>query len=201
MKPPPNFKKKSAAPSLGDQLAQHKDSIVELGLELEQLKHELSEKLKVRVKNAGEEAKDHIFSIAREHFQGREDAILAKLHAFIAQPIFWEHSTLWGSSSTTGAVQELVRQGYTYCHTVYDPDAKDVTRRHGSIYRRPKIPETFGEFKELYSSFVLVTAESKQKRKELLAKREAAAAKVESEVDSALRKKRKLAKAKASDEA
>lgn len=201
MKPSANFKKPAKKPkALKDELEEYRNQIVELGQELEQVKHELKSQVKARIEAGFEDAKSFIIAQARDHFQGREDSILRRLHGFLKQELFWEHKTIYASSVSAKQVEELTRQGYTYLQTVYNPDETDVTKRHGTIYRRALIPGSYGEFKELYEKWILATKESKQKRKDDEKRREASAKKVDEEVAQAERKKRKLAKKKAAAE-
>lgn len=184
-------------PTLDDQLEAHRSKIIELGQELDLLSSDLERRIRGRIEQGSVEAHDFVIKVAREHFNTREETIVRRLYDFLNINIFWEHAYAYGSSISTKQVEEFSKQGFTFAHTVYNPSEKDVTRRHGVVYRRPKVPDTFEKFKALYDKFVLETAEAKKKQKEEAKRKALAAAVVDEDVAGVVLKKTKLAPKKA----
>lgn len=198
MKPIAKRAKEKPPQSASDLLEEHRSKIIELGIEVEQLRHEINNNVKSVMLSAADDHKAFINKIAREHFDMREDRILRRIHEFFSQTLFWENKTVYtGASTSKEQMEELNKQGWQYVTTVYDGNQTDVTKRHAVMYRRPKLPGTFEEFRKLYDGFVNAERMAKIAAKKKEEQRKAAAEKVDAEVSKAARKLKKLAKKKA----
>lgn len=188
---------KPAAPVPAKELLEsYRSQIIELGQEVDMLKQQVESKITQAVDDAAETTKESIFALARKHFAELESAMVERMHEFTRSAMFWETEIVFGSSISPEKARDLARRGFSYAHTVYDPNTKDVTRRHGSLFRRPKSYPTAEALGKAYKSYL---TEDTRQQKEALKKelnRQTAAEQVDDEVKSALRRK-SLAKNKA----
>lgn len=193
----PIKKREPAPPPASELLEEQRSKIIELGIEVEQLRHELENKVKSVMLAAADEHKAFISKIAREHFDMREDRMLRRIFDHFSQTLFWENKTVYtGASMGRNDMEELNRQGWHYVTTVYDGNASDVTKRHAVMFRRPKLPGSFAEFREMYDSFVNAERLAKIEAKKKAEAKKAAAEQVDADVAKAVKKQKKLVKKK-----
>jgi len=191
----PIKKREPAPPAASALLEEQRSKIIEIGIEVEQLRHELENKVKQVMLNAADDHKAFINKIAREHFDMREERILRRIYDFFAQTLFWENKTVYaGASVSRQEMEDLNRQGWQYVTTVYDGNQTDVTKRHAVMYRRPKLPASFEEFRKMYDGYVNAERMAKIEAKKKAEAKKIAAEKVDADVAKAIKKKKKLAK-------
>lgn len=151
---PKNLKPKAAPPPVKT-TAQRADEgleqVIALEHELSILQEDMMPKVRTLINEAGENTKQFITNIAREHFGMREDRIMKKIFDFLNQAPLWETRFVPGIQTQREEIEHLYKQGWRYVGSVMDAKTKTA----GTVYHRPKMVKTAEEFDKLYRKMTL----------------------------------------------
>jgi hypothetical protein len=120
--------------------------VQDLQFEVMELQKKILPEIQSKVANSAQQTKEFITKIAREHFDARQERILADIYEFFCSEPVWETRFVHGVKQDKKEVENLYAQGYRYLCSTYDPD----TKVSGTLYHRPVMPKTFEEFKSVY---------------------------------------------------
>jgi len=131
-----------------DELAKCESQMIELQLEMEKIEATVAPRVRGLIDSAVPALQSKILSVSGYHATHIEERLWEKFYEFLNAAPAWECRFVSGAMRDRQEVEALYRQGWRYLGSAFDAKAKIG----GTMYHRPKVPDTLEEFKALYEN-------------------------------------------------